>query len=194
MAIKHLAIRPVRHAGIAGQSKIYQSAAAIVKGAPLVFSSGQVTTATDDANGALGAYVGFAEHAVSAANKDCRVALCLPGQRFVGSLTSLAAGGTDAGAGVHAIADIGTLVEIHLDAGTGIWVLGATGGTNAAARITALIDPVGATSDDTPTFGAVGGGGVGETGAQDPTGSNSGMALVEFVVVAANGAVQKTIY
>jgi hypothetical protein len=196
MAIKHQTIRPVRHAGVAGQSKIYQAGAAVIAGAPCIFSSGQAVAATDAAGSPAGRFIGFSEHAAAAQNDDLRIALCTPGAEFVGSLTSLAAGGTDAGAKALAISDIGTLVELHVDAGTAKWVLGATGGDDAPCMITGLIDPVGATTDDAPTFGAVGGGGVGATGAQDPTGSNSGMALVKFQIVTHTSVTTKvkTIY
>ena len=192
MAIKHHTIKAVRHAGEGGgQSKIYQAGAAIIAGAPVVFSSGQVVAATDNAGGPAGRFIGFAEHAAAAQNDDIRVALCLPGRRFIGSLTSLAAGGASAGAKALAISDIGTIVELHVDSGTAKWVLGATGGDDVSCLITALIDPVGATDNDTATFGATGGGGVGATGAQDPTGTNTGKALVEFQIVTHSGVTLK---
>ncbi len=191
MAVKHLAIRAVRHAGEKSPDRIFISSAAVIKGAPVVFSSGKVVTVTDAAGGPAGRYVGFATHATTAADQDQQVTLCMPGQEFIGSLTSLAAGGTSAGGKALALSDIGTIVEIHLDAGTGIWVLGATGGDDVAALITGLIDPVGATDDDTPTFGATSGGGVGATGQQNPTGTNTGMALVRFQIVTHSGVTLK---
>lgn len=191
MAIKHHIIKPLRHAGVASQDRLYVSGAAIVEGAPVVFSSGKVVTATDDDAGAAGPIVGFALNACSAANQDCMVALAYPGRKFVGSLTDVAtAAGADGGTKALALADIGTLVELHSDATSLKWVLGATGGANAMARITALVDPIGATTDDpTPQFGSQGGGpGVAMTTtpfttlSQDPTGSNTGKALVEFCI------------
>lgn len=191
MAIKHHVIKPLRHAGVASQDRLYVSGAAIVEGAPVVFSSGKVVTATDDDAGAAGPIVGFALNACTAANQDCMVALALPGRRFVGSLTDIAASvASDGGTKALALADIGTLVELHADDTTLKWVLGATGGGNAMARITALVDKIGATTNDTvPQFGSTGGGpGVAMTTtpfttlSQDPTGSNTGKALVEFTI------------
>lgn len=198
MAIKHHVIKPLRHAGVASQDRLYVSGAAIVEGAPVVFSSGKVVTATDADAGAGGPIVGFALNACTAANQDCMVALALPGRRFVGSLTDVAAeAGSDGGTKALALSDIGTLVELHGDNTSLKWVLGATGGADAMARITALVDPIGATTNDTtPIFGSQGGGpGVAMTTtpyttlSQDPTGSNTGKALVEFTII-----VSKTIY
>lgn len=190
MAIKHKRFKPLRHAGVASQDRLYVSGAAITEGAPLVFSSGKVVEATDVDAGAAGPIVGVALHSVAGANEDMMVALPLPWRRFVGSLTDLAvAVGSDAGTHALALADIGTVFELHKDDTTGIWVLGGTGGANAMAVVTALVDPIGATSNDaTPQFGSAGGGpGFAmtvtpyTTESQDPTGSNTGQALVEFI-------------
>lgn len=191
MAIKHKRFKPLRHAGVASQDRLYISGAAIVEGAPLVFSSGKVIEATDDDAGAAGPLVGIALNAVSGANQDVLVALPLPWRRFIGSLTDVAASAaSDGGTKALALADIGTVYELHKDDTTGIWVLGGTGGANASARVTALVDPIGATTDDdTPQFGSAGGGpGVPmtttpyTTESQDPTGSNTGQGLVEFII------------
>ena len=118
-------------------------------------------------------------------------ALPLPWRRFVGSLTDVAASvASDGGTKALALADIGTVYELHKDDTTLRWVLGGTGGANAMAVVTALVDPIGATTNDpSPQFGSQGGGpGVAmtttpyTTESQDPTGSNTGKALVEFII------------
>jgi hypothetical protein len=127
--------------------------------------------ATDDDAGAAGPIVGFAEHAVSAADLPIRVQPASPGKVFVGSLTTLtAAVASDAGTKALAQTDVGTVCELHKDDTTGKWVVGATGGANASAVIVGLVDPVGATSDDTPNVGV----------------ANSGKALVEFIIQTAD--------
>jgi len=197
MAIKHHVIKPVRHAGVASQDHIYISGGVIVEGAPVVFSSGKVVEATDDDAGAAGPFVGFALNAAAGANEDVLVALALPGRRFVGSLTDIAASvASDGGTKAIALADISaTPVELHKDNTTLKWVLGAGGGANAAAVILGLVDKVGSTTNDATTFGASGSPtGVtpatttppGRTFQQDPTGSNTGKALVEFVIEVAD--------
>lgn len=173
MAIKHQEIIPVRLLGLGNTpSTTYTAGGTIVKGAPVVFSSGQVVEASDNDAGAGGAgtIVGFASHdAVS--GDDVRVEPALPAQRFRGSLTDIAASvASDGGTKALAVADIGTVCELHKDDTTETWVLGATGGANACAVIVALIDPVGATTDDTPNFGS----------------PNTGTALVEFIVQVAD--------
>lgn len=168
MAIKHATIAPVRHAVASYADETYKSGAAIVKGAPVTFSSGKVVELTDDDAGASGTIVGFAQNAATAADEDVLVALAYPGRRFVGSLTDLAASvASDGGTKALAVSDqSATPVEFHKDDTTAKWVLGASGGANASAVVVKLIDPVGATTNDTPNFGS----------------ANSGKALVEFVV------------
>lgn len=190
MAIKHVVIKPLRHAGVSSQDRIYISGAAVTEGAPVVFSSGKVIDATDNDAGAGGPFVGIALNSTTAANQDVLVAYALPGRRFVASLTDIAASvASDGGTKALALADIGTVVEFHKDDTTAKWVLGATGGANAAAVITNLVDKVGATTNDTPSFGSVGRGPgsitptpPNATFADDPVaGPNFGTARVEFV-------------
>lgn len=186
----HVVIKPVRHAGVDSQDRIYISGAAIVEGAPVVFSSGKVITATDGDDGPTSGILGFALNACAAANEDCLVALALPGRRFRASLgTNTAASQSDAGTNALALTDIGDSKGLHLDATTAKWLLGDEAA--GACVVTGLIDKVGATSADTRTFGASGSPtGVtpsanvppGSTFTQDPTGSNSGQAQVEFIV------------
>lgn len=198
MAVKHHVIKPVRHAGIASQDRIYPSGGAIVEGAPVIFeaATGKVIEITDlDAGGGLlatGKIVGIALNAVTASNQDVLVALAFPGCRFAGSYTGLAtAVGSDAGATAITYALQGTRRELHKDDTTLKWVLGAVAGavgTNAAPLIFSFVDKIGATTNDTPGFGAVGSG-PGFQGTvtpfttfnQDPTGSNTGKAIVEFI-------------
>lgn len=199
MAIKHVVIKPVRHAGVASQDSIYISGGAIVEGAPVIIDSGTgklvELTDLDDGGGLLATakIVGVALNATTAANQDCMVAKALPGRRFVASLTDLtAAAASDGGTKAIALTDIGTRREFHKDDTTLKWVLGvasATVGTNAAPLIDRLVDKVGATTNDTPSFGEVGRG-VGSitptppnaTWDQDPTaGPNFGTARVEFI-------------
>jgi len=171
MAIKHAVIKPVRLVGLTNTpSTTYTAGGTIVKGAPLVFSAGLVVEATDDDAGAAGPIVGFASHD-ALITEAVRVEPALPGQRFIGSLTTLTASvASDAGTKALAVADIGTVCELHKDDTSLKWVLGATGGANACAVVVALVDPVGATSNDTPNFGS----------------ANSGTALVEFIVQVAD--------
>lgn len=186
----HKVIKPLRHAGVASQDRIYISGAAIVEGAPLVFSSGKVITATDGNDGPTSGIVGFALNAATAANEDVLVALALPGRRFVASLASnTAASQSDDGSNAIALTDIGASKGLHLDATTLKWVLGDE--ASGACVCTGLVDKVGATTIDTRSFGASGSPtGVtpstatppGRTFQQDPTGSNTGQAQIEFVV------------
>lgn len=166
MAIKHATIKAVRGQALANTASVnYNSGAAIVAGAPCVFSSGLVVEATDDDAGAAGPIVGFSEHAVSASAVSTRLVPPLVGQRFVGSLTDIAASvASDGGTKALAVSDIGTVCELHKDDTTLKWVLGATGGGNASCVIVALVDPVGSTTNDAITS------------------TNSGKALVEFIV------------
>jgi hypothetical protein len=201
MAIKHTIIKPVRHAGVASQDRVYRCGAAIVEGAPVVFAfnpnSGKVIEATDAAGGVVqsqtsltgqGPILGIALNATTAADQDVLVALALPGRRFVASLTDLADGtGSDAGAHVLALADVGKYTILHKDGTTLKWVLaGSTGvitiptmATQKFALVTAgavgtgisrvypqvfidsLIDRIGATTNDSvnPPFGGTGGSG-----------------------------------
>lgn len=188
MAVKHKAIKPLRNAGIASQDRIYISGAAIVEGAPVVFSSGKVITASDGNDGPTSGILGFALHAVVGSNEDVLVALAMPGRRFVGSLgTNTAASQSDAGTNAIALADIGSAKGLHLDATTLKWILGDE--ASGACTCSALVDKVTATTNDTPGFG-VSGSGSGIVGTVtpfttfngDPTGSNTGFGLVEFVV------------
>lgn len=186
----HVVIKPQRHAGVDSQDRIYISGAAIVEGAPVVFSSGKVVTATDAADGPTSGIVGFALNACAAANEDCLVALALPGRRFKASLASNTADAqSDSGANAIALSDIGASFGLHADATTLKWVLGDE--ANGACVCTGLIDKVGATTIDTRSFGASGSPtGVtpsanvppGATFVQDPTGSNTGQAQIEFIV------------
>lgn len=198
MAIKHVVIKPIRHAGVASQDSIYISGAAIVEGAPVIFDSamGKVIEITDlDAGGGLlatGKVIGVALNATTAVNQDVMVAKALPGRRFVASLTTLtAAVASDAGTKAIALTDLGTRRELHKDDTTLKWVLGVASGavgTNAAPLIDRLVDKVGATTADALSFGEVGSG-PGVTGVppnatfnQDPTaGPNFGTARVEFI-------------
>lgn len=142
MAIKHAVIKPIRHAGVASQDRVYRSGGAIVEGAPVVFAfnpaSGKVIEAVDAAGGVVqsqtsltgqGPILGIALNATTAADQDVLVALALPGRRFVASLTDLAnATGADAGAHALAQADVGKYTILHKDTTTLKWVLaGATG-------------------------------------------------------------------
>lgn len=189
MAVKHVVIKPLRHAGVASQDRVYISGGAIVEGAPVVFSSGKVVEFTDGAAGPTtgSLIVGIALNATTGANQDCLVALALPNRRYVASKTGATANGqTDAGATPIALADIGSVVEVHKDAVTAKWVLGAVD-AGKGAIITGLVDKVGATTADSPTFGEVGSG-PGVTGTppnstfnQDPVaGPNFGTAREEF--------------
>jgi|SRR6185503_4601803 len=196
MAIKHHRIKPYTHANSSYSDQIYVSAAAVAEGDVLVFNAnGKVQEATDVDAGPLLAtalILGVALNSASGANEDVLVALAYPGRRFVGSLTDIAAAAdSDAGAKALALADLGDIFELHDDATTNIWVLGAAQAaptTNAGGRVLQLVDRIGATTNDAITFGSTGGGpGVamtvsGKTTALgDPAGSNSGKALVSFV-------------
>ena len=167
MAIKHQTIK--RYTPVAGDrpTKTYTSGAAIVAGAPLVLSSGLAIEASDNDAGAAGPIIGFAEHAVSAASLAIRVVPCDATDEFIGSLTDIAASvASDGGTKALAVADIGTVCELHKDDTTSKWVLGATGGGNASAVVVGLIDPVGAKTSDAIQMST----------------PNSGKALVRFIV------------
>jgi hypothetical protein len=189
MAVKHVIIKPLRHAGVASQDRVYISGGAIVEGAPVVFSSGKVVEFTDSAAGPTtgSKVVGIALNATTASNQDVLVGLALPGRRFVASKTGATANAqTDTGSTAIALADIGSTVELHKDAGTSKWVLGAVD-AGLGATITGLVDKVGATTNDALSFGEVGSG-PGVTGtppnatfSQDPAaGPNFGTAREEF--------------
>lgn len=171
MAIKHQTIEAVRSTSLANTASVtYNAGGTIPKGAPVVFSSGLVVEATDADAGAAGPIVGVTEHAGVITN-PMRLVPPLEAQRFIGSLTDITASvASDGGTHALAVADIGTVRELHKDDTTGKWVLGATGGANAMALIVALVDKVGATTNDAPSFGQVG-----------TAGPNSGKALVEFI-------------
>lgn len=233
MAIKHVVIKPMRHAGVSSQDRVYRSGAAIVEGAPVVFNAtggtpnGKVFEAVDAAGGVLQSQtsltgqspiLGIALNACTAVDQDVLVALALPGRRFVASLTDLAnATGSDAGAHALAQADVGAYTILHKDATTLKWVLagaqgaitvptmrfqkfvqtsvaGVAAGTAALlfypqVFIDALIDKIGATTNDTISFGGTGGSGQNAfpppntTWQGDPATSNSGAAKVEFEFV-----------
>jgi hypothetical protein len=178
----HIVIKPVRHAGVASQDTIFISGGAIASGAPVVFSGGKVVEATDGADGGVvcsdaapaTAIVGIALHAVSAANIDVQVALALPGRRFIASHgDNTTSGGTDAGTYALALADIGKLFELHKDATTLKWVIGAaSAGGKGGVMVTALVDKVGATTIDTRSFGESGS----STGVTPATGATAGDA------------------
>jgi hypothetical protein len=195
MAVKHHVIKPYAHANSSYNDRVYVSSAAIVEGAPVIFSAGKVAEFTDTAVGPTLAseLVGFALNSTSGANEDCLVAIAYPGRVFVGSLgTNIADAVSDDGLTALALANIGSLREMHKDATTLKWILGVTATTTAgAALIVALVDKITATTGDAPTFGSTGGGpGVamtvsGKTTALgDPAGSNSGKALVQFCIPA----------
>lgn len=200
MAIKHVIIKPVVHAGIHSQDRIYIAGGTIVEGAPVIIeaATGKVIEAVDLDAGPLlatGLILGISLHA-AVVNQDISVALAVPARRFRGSLTDLAAAAaSDGGTKAIALADIGDLFEFHKDDTTLRWVLGlaqAAPTTNLGGRVMALIDKVGATTNDALTFGAVGSptgvtpstavGGPGTTFKDDPTGSNTGQAQVEFTI------------
>ena len=166
MAIKHEVIKKYRPAAA---DQPYQSRTAggtIVKGAPLVLSSGLAVEATDDDAGAAGPIIGFAEHAATS-GQTVRFVPAFPGTMFIGSLTDIAASvASDGGTKALAVTDIGTVCELHKDDTTARWVLGATGGGNASCVVRELIDPVGATTDDDINIST----------------PNSGKALVAFEV------------
>lgn len=146
---KPVIIKPIRHAGVASQDRVYRSGAAIVEGAPVVFMNGtsgpngKVFEATDAAGGVKlnqsavtpvagtnSPILGIALNASTAADQDILVALALPGRRFVATLTDLVdATGSDAGAHVLAQADVGKYTILHKDGTTLRWVL--AGGTGA---------------------------------------------------------------
>lgn len=103
------------------------------------------------------------------------VSLALPNTTFLGSLTTSAS----ATPAALAIADVGALFALASVDPTsatlarlnpaGVWILDRTApSTNASkiAKVIRLIDPIGATSNDTPVAGL-----------------NSGQALVEFMIV-----------
>lgn len=190
MAASHKTIKPVRHAGVASQDHIYISGAAIPEGAPVVFSSGKVIEATDGNDGPTSGIVGFALNAASAANEDVLVALALVGRKFVASYgDNTAASQTDGGTHALVLADIGRTVGLHKDATSGKWIVATE--ASGACVVKALVDKVGATTIDSRNFGASGSPtGVtpstatppGRTFQQDPTGSNTGQAQVEFSV------------
>lgn len=188
MAVKHIVIKPLRHAGVSSQDRVYISGGAIPEGAPVVFSSGKVVEATDGNDGPTSGIVGFALNATTAANQDCLVAYALDGRRFVASLASnTAASQSDDGTNAIALADIGASKGLHKDATTLKWVLGDE--ASGACVVTGLVDKVGATTNDTPSFGEVGsstgvsGTPPNATFTQDPTaGPNFGTARVEFIV------------
>jgi hypothetical protein len=189
MAVKHAIIKPLRHAGVAAQDRVYISGGAITEGAPVVFSGGKVSEFNDSATGPTtgSRIVGIALNATTGANQDVLVALALPNRRFVASKTGLSANGqSDTGATAIALADIGSVVALHKDATTGRWVLGAGGG-GSGAIITGLVDKVGSTTNDAPSFGEAGSGsGVSGTPPNatfqgDPVaGPNFGLAREEF--------------
>lgn len=196
----HKVFKPVRHAGVSSQDAIFIAGAAIVEGAPVIFSSGKVIEAADDNAGAgvlaSGKILGVALNAAAAANEDVLVALALPGRHFVGSLAAnvTASGGSDTGLSALALTDIGSRREMHKDGTTLKFILGASAGaigTNAAPLVIALVDKVTATTADTRTFGSSGSG-TGVSGSattppgrtfeqKPPAGPNSGQAQVEFV-------------
>lgn len=199
MAASHVFFKPLRHAGVASQDRIYMSGAAVREGSPVVFSSGKVIEATDGADGGVVdatqdptlAIVGVALNATTAANQDVLVALAYPGRGFVGShADNTTNGGTDGGTKAIALADIGLLWEVHLDATSLKWVVGAVSAAGkGGVLIVQNIDKVGSTTFDTRSFGEVGRG-VGSitptppnnTWDQDPpAGPNFGTARVEFV-------------
>lgn len=166
MAIKHHVIKEYR---VSAADQPYQSATAggtIVAGAPLVLSSGLAVEATDNDAGAAGPIIGFAEHAAST-GETVRYVPALPGRKFIGSLTDLTASvASDGGTKALAVADIGTICELHKDDTTSKWVVGATGGGNACVVIRELIDPVGAKTSDAVNMST----------------PNSGKALVAFEI------------
>jgi hypothetical protein len=187
MAIKHVTIKPMRHAGVASQDRVYISGGAITEGAPVTLSGGKaVEAASDAASGVLG----IALNATTGANQDVMVALALPGRRFVASMTdATTATGADGGTHALALTDIGAAVGIGKDAGTGKWNLRVVSAGNNKAKITALVDKVGATTNDALSFGESGSGpGVSGTPPNatfqgDPVaGPNFGTARVEFVI------------
>ena len=166
MAVKHEVIKVYRPSASDQPSQSRTAGGTIVKGAPLVLSSGLAVEATDDDAGAAGPIIGFAEHDASS-GQTVRFQPAFPGRLFIGSLTSLtAAVASDAGGKALAVADIGTVCELHKDDTTAKWVLGATGGGNACAVVRDLIDPVGATSNDAINMST----------------PNSGKALVAFEI------------
>ena len=166
MAIKHHTIKRFKPDAADRPTKTYTAGGTIVAGAPVVFSAGLVVEATDDDAGAAGPIVGFAEHA-AVVTDDVRVVQTDGACEFIGSLTSLTASvASDAGAKALAVADVGTVCELHKDDTTLKWVVGATGGANACAVIVGLIDPVGATSNDAINMNT----------------PNSGKALVRFII------------
>jgi hypothetical protein len=172
MAIKHATIKAVRGAATANTaSENYVAGGTITAGAPVVFSSGLVVEATDDDAGAAGPIVGFSEHA-AVITEDVRVVPVLPNQRFLGSLTDVAASvASDGGTKALAQTDLSaTPRELHKDDTTGKWVVGATGGANACVIVKKLIDPIGSTTDDAVSFGS----------------ENTGKAEVEFTIQVAD--------
>lgn len=193
MAASHKTIKPVRHAGIASQDHVYISGGVIPEGAPVVFSSGKVIEATDGADGPTTGILGFALNATLAANEDCLVAMAVEGRKFAASYgDNTSSAQTDAGTHALLLADIGRTVGLHKDATSGKWIVATE--ASGAGLVLALIDKVGATTIDfatSRTFGASGSPtGVtpstntppGRTFQQDPTGSNTGQAQVEFIV------------
>lgn len=197
----HATIKPLQHAGIASQDRLYIAGGAIVEGSPVVFSSGKVIAASDGADGVVvdssadesTAIVGIALNAAAAANEDVLVALALPGREFVASLGANATtGATDDGSVTLALNDIGDQFEMHKDATTAKWLLGAVAASGkGGAMVTGLIDKVGASTTDSITFGSSGLGPnvtgssttpPGRTFEQDPPGGpNSGQAKVTFI-------------
>jgi hypothetical protein len=183
MAVTAAPIRPYRRLGLASTPSIkgVPSAATFKKGAPLQ-NTGSNTIAewggTRAANRTTGRIIGFAEQDVTSAglianasgsfpNVDFTYTPCIPGITFKGTL--------DDGNGARALvaADVGKAFGLTKDGGSLTWFLdstkvtpGASGTGNTVAVVVALIDAAGSTATDTPS----------------PT--NSGKALVEFVVIA----------
>ena len=165
MAIKHETFKRFKPGAADQPTKTYTAGGSIVEGAPCVLSAGLAVEATDNDAGAAGPFIGIAEHA-AASGADVRV-VPVDGCEFIGSLTEVTASvASDAGGKALAVADIGTVCEFHKDDTTAKWVVGATGGANAAAVVIGLIDPVGATTADAVNMNT----------------PNSGKALVRFIV------------
>lgn len=198
----HVTIKPLQHANGSYHDPIYIAGGAIVEGSPVRFSSGKVIAPTDGNDGVIedatadetNATVGFALNSAAAANEDVQVALAYPGRIFVASLgANAAAAATDDGSVALALDDIGDQFEMHKDATTLKWVLGAVAATGkGGALVVGLVDKVGATTIDSITFGSSGSGtGVtgssttppGRTFEENPAaGPNSGQAKVKFTL------------
>lgn len=122
-------------------------------GAPLVWSSGKLAEASANPRDIVGWALSTAS---GTANTKVTFVAAMPGIHELEMCVDKASG-----LGTHQLAqtDVGAVYGITKSAG-GIWYIDidkVTAGTNTAVSITELIDPIGATTADTPTNTNTGG-------------------------------------